>query len=72
MKRTEGASKKGQSREEAGGSIDVDMNEEFASGSQEEQQHTGEQWSLYCTLSPLAEGLLQNPVSACMIHCCGH
>ena len=60
VKRTDGG-KKGQSQDGSttteGNGGDVDMSEV----SQDEQ--SGEQWSIYCTLSPLGEYLLCIPVS---------
>lgn len=42
---------------------DVDMNEDMAPETSEEQQQSTEKWSLYCSLSPLGEKLLSIPVS---------
>lgn len=42
---------------------DVDMNEDMAPETSEEQQQSTEKWSLYCSLSPLGEKLLSISVS---------
>lgn len=62
--------KKAQSQDGATGSGDVDMNEVFTqeASQEEDQQQVGEQWSLYCTLSPLGENLLRIQVGVNLFH----
>ncbi len=59
VKRMDGGRKAQSQEAAASGGADVEMADEFSSSeAQDDQQHSGEQWSLYCTLSPLGERLL--------------